>query len=283
MTAKPMTPEEPAENAPARTENEASPLGTCAMLGERELVEAMRRGESRAFQEFLRRFGPLLLEHARRIGIAAAEQEGYVVEVLSDAAIGFAAATARPPRSLAAYLVTALRHRVLNAERGRARRERLARSASSVDRDAERVVTPTCSEHAIRSSRGPDWDSPSAPIALERLAAALESQLDESERLVLVWISHGVPQREIARWLGISYTAAAQRIWRLRERLRRAALEHAEQVGAEEQRELDQFLRRAGARGPAPLSARAATHLPGAPGTYGPHPHVQRSKEGEKP
>ena len=242
----------------------------------------MRRGEAPAFRDFLLRFGPLLLEHTRRLGIPTAERDGYVVEVLGDAATGLAVGAVRPPRSLAAYLVTALRHRVLNAERGRTRRERLAHAAAGEgEPDRERVVAPACSEHAIRSSRGPDWDGTPLPCALARLAVALDERLSEPERLLLVWVSHRVPHRQIARWLGISHAAAAQRVWRLRERLRRAALEHAAETRGDERAELERFFRRAGVEGPTPLAEHAAAHTPGTGGAS--DLHLLRSEEDDAP
>ena len=281
MTAKPMMPEEPAQRARSHAEPAVSHTPRAA-LGERELIGAMRRGEAAAFREFLLRFGPLLLEHARRLGIPAAEREGYAVEVLGDAASGLAAGGVRPPRSLAAYLVTALRHRVLNAQRGRVRRERLAHAAAGEGEPAaERVVAPACSEHAIRSSRGPDWDGAPLPSALARLAVALDDRLSDSERLLLVWVSHHVPHRQIARWLDISYAAAAQRIWRLRERLRRAALEHAAGASADDRAELERFFRRAGIGGPAPISEHAPAPRPSAGGAC--DLHILRSEEGDTP
>jgi RNA polymerase sigma factor (sigma-70 family) len=263
--------EEPVEGA-QRHAGSGLPPSPYTALGEPELVEAMRRGEVGAIREFLIRFGPLLLERARRAGIPAAEREAYVTEVLSDAATGLVTDGARVPRSLAAYLATALRHRFLNAERARERRERLMGEAASDSHvEGEETIGQSCSEHALRCSRGPDWEAASPlPIALERLAVALDSKLDDTERLIVVWLSHSVPQREIARWLGISYPAAAQRIRRLRARLRQAAVAHAERVEGDERMELERFFRRAGVRQAASgvrarvSSRKAAAHPAGA-------------------
>ena len=62
---------------------------------------------------------------------------------------------------------------------------------------------------------------------------------------MLVWVSHHVPQREIAAWLGVSYAAAAQRICRLRQRLRASAARYVATLPAAERDEIARFLRRA--------------------------------------
>jgi len=48
------------------------------------------------------------------------------------------------------------------------------------------------------------------PVAERRfrqleLAAALEASIDDEERLLTVWMSHCVPQAEIAAWLEESW------------------------------------------------------------------------------
>ena len=67
-----------------------------------------------------------------------------------------------------------------------------------------------------------------------------------------MWMSHCVPQQEIASWLGIGGKAAAKRIERLRERLQRAAFAYIDAADGDERRELLTFLGRASlAPGPA--------------------------------
>lgn len=82
--------------------------------------------------------------------------------------------------------------------------------------------------------------------AIERLVAALEEGITDEEQLILGWLSNHVPQRVIATWLNVSYAAATQRIWRLRERLRETLIRYSLRTTATERRELDRFFRRAG-------------------------------------
>ena len=70
-------------------------------------------------------------------------------------------------------------------------------------------------------------------------------------------MSNCAPPRDISRWLGIAYKAAAKRIERLRERLQTVALRHVETTDGEERRELLDFLGRA-SLAPRPAARLAA-------------------------
>ena len=84
---------------------------------------------------------------------------------------------------------------------------------------------------------------------------------EEEDRLLAVWLSHCVPTRDIAAWLGLGDRAAAKRIERLRERLQLVALRRLEASEGDDRRELLAFLGRA-SLAPAPAArfraARAA-------------------------
>jgi predicted RNA polymerase sigma factor len=80
---------------------------------------------------------------------------------------------------------------------------------------------------------------------LARLARELDGSLTADERLMLVWVSHHVPQREIAAWMNLSYAAATQRIWRLRERLRDRAVAFAAGLPPDERAVAERFFQRA--------------------------------------
>jgi RNA polymerase sigma factor (sigma-70 family) len=216
-----------------------------ARAGDAALLEGMRRGESAAYEEYLLRFQPILLDQARRARIPGAEREECVLEVLSDVAVRLALPDAPTPRSLAAYLVTSFRRRHLNALRDDARRMRREEAASLLAEEESGAGAAACSEGTRRASRGPAWEEVGPAPALDRLARALDAELTEAERLVLVWVSHHVPQREIAAWLGVSYAAAAQRICRLRQRLRASAARYVATLPAAERDEIARFLRRA--------------------------------------
>jgi RNA polymerase sigma factor (sigma-70 family) len=213
-------------------------------LGDEELVWAMRRGTSAAFREFLRRFQPLLAACARRAGLDAEERDDAVADLLGDAATTLARQAGQPPKSLAAYLLTAFRHRLLNQLRSGERRAR-RHDAAAHDDGGTIAVASTCSESALNASRGPAADdAPLAPV-LARLARELDGSLTADERLMLVWVSHHVPQREIAAWMNLSYAAATQRIWRLRERLRDRAVAFAAGLPPDERAVAERFFQRA--------------------------------------
>jgi len=211
-------------------------------MGDQALVAALRCEDEGALREFFLRFRPALLLTARRLGVDPGDIAALVDDCLADVAVHLITADAPAPRSLPPYLARSLRNRVVNAARGRARAERHLAAELA---EAEPAAVPCAAEAAPLSA------------ALQRLAASLEATLDDEERLLTVWMSHCVPQAEIAAWLGIGTKAAAKRIERLRERLQRAALAYLETVNADERRELLTFLGRASlAPGPA---ARLAT------------------------
>jgi RNA polymerase sigma factor (sigma-70 family) len=219
-------------------------------MGDQALVAALRCEDEGALREFFLRFRPALLLAARRLGVDAGERAALVDDCLADVAVHLITSDAPAPRSLPAYLARSLRNRVLNAARGRARAER---------RELEEALW------AEPAAVPGESDAPPLAPALRRLAAALEGMLDEEDRLLAVWMSHCVPQPEVAAWLGIGSKAAAKRIERLRERLQRAALGYIETVEGDERRELLTFLGRASlAPGPAArlAAARAAVEEP---------------------
>jgi DNA-directed RNA polymerase specialized sigma24 family protein len=221
-------------------------------MGDQALVAALRCEDEGALREFFLRFRPGLLLAARRLGLPAGEREALVDDCLADVAVHLIASHGSSPRSLPAYLARSLRNRVLNGRRSRARAERRLEPGAATDA----ALAAGCSEHALRASDGPPETAPLSP-ALQRLAAVLEASLTGEERLLAVWMSHLVPQQEIAAWLGITHKAAAKRIERLRERLQLAALKHIEGVEGDERRELLIFLGRA-ALAPGPAARLAA-------------------------
>jgi RNA polymerase sigma factor (sigma-70 family) len=226
----------------------AEPAGSVepwATLGERELVLAMRRDEPEAFTEFVARYHALLIRHARAARVGAAEQDAVVLEVLGDVAERLTSPGARIPRSLAAYLVASLKHRLLNSQRDAARHDRLREQAlAELDTHHERAILSTCSEASLRASRGAAWEAPVVRPAMARLAAALDRVLTDDERRLVAWVGQHVPQHRIAEWLGVSQAAVAKRIARLRARLRRVAFAYVATQEPAEQRELQRFFRR---------------------------------------
>jgi RNA polymerase sigma factor (sigma-70 family) len=215
-------------------------------MGDQALVAALRCEDEGALREFFVRFRPVLLLAARRLGVDPGDRDALVDDCLADVAVRLIAADTPAPRSLAAYLARSLRNRVLNLVRSTARAGRRL-AEQTIELEDAAVPSPP--------------DSPALPPALQRLAAVLESGLDEEERLLVTWMSHHVPPREVGAWLGIPAKTAAKRLERLRERLQRAALGYVETVAGDERRELLIFLGRASlAPGPAArlAAARAA-------------------------
>jgi RNA polymerase sigma factor (sigma-70 family) len=196
-----------------------------AGLADRGLIVAMRCADRGALAEFYRRFRPVLAVAARRLTSDAIDGEAIVEDVLTDAAVYFVTTTKPAPGSVAGYLVRMLRNRVLNALRSRDRRDR-REDASAV---AAPLVVP------------PEALEPNAAVV--RLAAVLDATMSEDDRLVATWHGNGVPQQQIAEWLGVSYPALCKRVSRLRARLRVVAERHMAVASAEDRRALEGLLK----------------------------------------
>ena len=217
---------------------------------DQDLLRAMRRGDPEAFRQFVERYHRLLLHYARRASMREGDEDAFVEELLHDVALALVEPGARAPRSLRAYVVGAFRHKFLAGRRRAARCERAVREAAlAASSHGDGGYAVTCSESAIRSSRGPDADD--APVGgastvLERLATWLDGGLSDEERQLLIAVSESVPQREVAAWLGTTHAAVRKRLERLRARLAGAAVQFEGRLTEDEARELRRFLRRSG-------------------------------------
>ncbi|MEP6731796.1 MAG: hypothetical protein ABJE10_14210 [bacterium] len=100
------------------------------------------------------------------------------------------------------------------------------------------------SEANVRASHAPDYERSSFSAALNRLASTLSETLSVEERQLLVAVAESVPQREIAEWLGVSYTVARKRLERVRARLIDAATRYMSTLEPSDVRELQRFFRR---------------------------------------
>lgn len=233
------------------------------VLSDTELVAAMRREDPAAIAELFRRFAPLLRRRAASWLGEGGERDAMVDDVIADVALALLRPTASVPRSLAAYLLTALNHRVAGAKQAECKRfdEECdaagdvyaaagpveGHAARAVAEPALAVVRASVSEHALRSAAGTAAEQGSAPLhpVLARLSTELDAGLSDPDRLLLAWLAEHVPMRTVAAWLGIGYDAALKRSSRLRARLRVAALEHAALLPPAERRVMDAFLGRA--------------------------------------
>jgi hypothetical protein len=206
----------------------------------------MRDGDELAWGEFDDRFRPLLESFARRTGVPRWEWDACITDVLDDEALKFAERTTLLPDNFGAYLVRAVHNRRLRLKRAAMVRERYHDAASNSSDASERVVVALCSENTMRVSAGPEMVAASVPVSsgLTRLARILQDELSRDELLLLTWRSAGVPLRQVASWLGISYDAAAKRTVRLCHRLRAVARLRVDSFPPEERREVDRFFRR---------------------------------------
>ena len=211
---------------------------------ERELAARMRRDEPDAYMEFFCFFRPLLMAEARRLRVQPALCREMVDECLDDVAMRLRRYTTAIPRSLAPYLVRALRLHRLMVLRGDRRRIDVERDGTTSADDPAAPTVGSVSEAALRDSAGPDYERTPASTAIERLASMIEEGLSDEEEMLLSWVSRWVPQSEIAEWLGISHGAVRNRVMRLRARLKEVALRHLASFTGDERDELADFFRR---------------------------------------
>lgn len=125
---------------------------------DQELIERIRRNEPLAFQELFWRFQTLLVRYASQLGVQPALREELVVELLNDAVLRLLQYQKAAPKSLVAYLIASLRHRVGASARAT---RRVAESRVDLDRDGDMadLVEHSSSEASIRASRG-YWNEP---------------------------------------------------------------------------------------------------------------------------
>jgi DNA-directed RNA polymerase specialized sigma24 family protein len=234
----------PAKNDPSLP---SAARASMRALGDAALVDAMRRGEENAFQEFIVRFECQLDQHARRLGLAGDERRTIVTETIDDAALSLIVPGRATPRSLRAYLVTSLRNRLRNDHRTSAR-SRVREISSTYAPDGEVDESLGCSEASLRASAGASAEAQGTSPAVYGLASALMRELTAEERELLGWVSHHVPYREIARWLDVGYATVGKRVERLRARMRTCAALHMSMLDVSESAQLEALL----ARGAAP-------------------------------
>jgi DNA-directed RNA polymerase specialized sigma24 family protein len=214
-------------------------------LDDAALVEVMRASDERAIEEYLTRFHRVVRERARASGLFAPNLDDEVSDLLEDVAVLIVNGRVRPTRSIAAYLMTALRRRLTRASIADADRTGAEeRAAIGLPGNGERAVPSVVSESTWRATYGPDWVPLPVPRVVERLASMIEEGLSKEERFILQALSNFVAQRDICQWLGVSYAAGTQRIWRLRERLRQTAMAYADHFDKQERTELENFFLR---------------------------------------
>jgi DNA-directed RNA polymerase specialized sigma24 family protein len=241
----------------ASSEGASSMRKASGAVKDYDIIVAMRRGEAAAVEQYIDRFHRILLDYARRAGVAPAERDELVSELLDDVAIQLITRSGPLPQNPRMYLLRALRHKLLNRKRGSERRRRVVSEAARAaygDRDAAAGESAAgCSEEMLRASHGPEWEGAPLPRVLGRLAGRLSEALRDDERQLLVAVAENIPQREIAEWLGVSYAVARKRLERLRARLTDVAMQYANTLEPDDARELQRFFHRCRAR----IGARA--------------------------
>lgn len=214
------------------------------------LLRAVRAGDQQALAALYERYVPMLLVEARRRGVEPGLRREVVVDAVTAAVLVLMREGHPEPVSLAGYLVTALRRRVLNLRRA-ARRD--AAHALQVE-DIDRLPSTAPVDAPQDTSR---VDAPEPPTALDRVVRAATRQLAADEVQLLVWLGDHVPQREIAAWLGVTHDAVRSRAKRLRARLREAVRRHVAALPAEERTIVERRLA-ALSTGAAAVAARPA-------------------------
>jgi hypothetical protein len=218
-----------------------------AALSDRALMGALRARDGEAIEEFIRRYQALVLVQARRLRVAPEDRAHWVTELLYQVAIAIARDAASVPRSLGPYLVTACKRKAFSEWRDRLTRERWElQCTDETGARNQRAVVSACSEDAVRSTYGPDWEPVRLPPVLERLVSVFEEGVSTDERQLLSWVGQRISYSLMAEWLGISRTAAIKRVGRLRDRLIEAALRFGASLDAADMSDLTRFLRRTG-------------------------------------
>ena len=217
---------------------------------EATMLAALKRGDERAASALHDALFPGLLMVAARTGVPVEEREELVADTLRRVLMALGREGSVTPASLMAYAMRAMRNLRREQASSHASRERLAL--------AVREEIAVHGGHAGRSDDTEPMAASRHSRALGALAKALESEATAEELQLLSWLTDMVPQRDVARWLGITHGTARVRIHRVRMRLRAVAGRIAQSMSPADQRELERFFRRAGFHPPSTPTRRAA-------------------------
>lgn len=213
-------------------------------LSDASLLDALGRDDAAAFLEIVERYQGLVFRYAGYLGIDRSEQREWVNDLIHDVVLSLLKRGAIMPTSLGSYFATACRNKAFAAHRARMRRQVREEAAADYTATDGSVVESLCSEDMIRNARGPDWEVSNLSPVLSRLAREFEKILTHDERQLLDWSSESVPLRVIADWSGITRTAAAHRVSRLKHRLKQLSQEIIDRFSSAERSEIEKFLRR---------------------------------------
>jgi DNA-directed RNA polymerase specialized sigma24 family protein len=199
----------------------------------------LQEGDETALKEFFLYFQPVLLEHARFMGIDPALRKEIVITFLDDKVVELASMDV-PPRSLTGYVIRAFRNRIRNEIRDRKTRERIYEEAAS-----QLMVAEERPEYRTEFSDHDELLDISLPIA--RLARIAQQELTAEDAQLLIESSQRIPLREIAAWHGMNYGACRVRLHRLRIRAAQLMRDYLRNLPSNEKQMMEKFLRRSGA------------------------------------
>lgn len=213
-------------------------------LNDEELLSAIKEDNPNAFVEIVERYQGLVLHYARHYGVPQAEESVWVTDLMHDVVLSLIKPGAIMPDSLGAYFARSCRNKSYMDHRARTRRQAREIEASSDVPESGAVVQTLCSETMLRDSLGPDVEVSDLPAGLLRLVNELQVLLTADERQLLDWAAESVPLRLIAEWTGVTRTAAAHRVSRLRKRLRTITPGIIERFNGVERNHVQRFLDR---------------------------------------
>jgi len=232
-----------AQNEDTMGESDESSAHSSRFPTSARLVSAIHYGDESAIRELYLLYAPLLRDQARRMGVGPAERAELVTTLLDDIVLHLMEHRTTP-RHLTRYLVASLRNRARNWHRDSFRRTANRDAAYTEHSSMQRIVAECHSEYSLRASDSLPEEPVVSRAPIAGLAAACSRNLAREEIAMLVSVGRHVPLREIANQLGISYVAARVRLHRLRERMRKLAIEYVCTLKPADREEIERFLRR---------------------------------------
>jgi DNA-directed RNA polymerase specialized sigma24 family protein len=165
----------------------------------------MRGDEQPAFVEFIERLRMVAWNHARDLGVPAAERRSWIEEILHDCALALVREGAQIPGNLAGYVVVSVRRKFFEQLRKTHTEQRVT---DGLTQELTYLWSGSGSDVAI-----------TLPEPVVRLVDSISATLTEEEELLLIWKGHRITYSTIAEWLGEKRATVAQRIWRLTRRV----------------------------------------------------------------
>lgn len=234
---------EQSDNTARREDDEA--IASTRYPTSARLLAAIHRGDEAAIREFFLLYAPLMRDQARRMSIGHDERDEFVMTVLDDVVLHLMEHHI-VPRYLTRYVVASLRNRARNWHRDTGRRlAARERAYTQPSASEQRIVAECHSEYGMKAAEQLGDPSSSRSGSITGLAQRLSRDLTRDELVMLICIERHLPLREIAEQLGITYSAVRVRLYRLRDRFRKLAIEHLRALKPDERHDLERFFRRA--------------------------------------